>query len=537
MKINRSDNDQPKPDKNQLKQSNQYFNVILRVRPIIENDKQELRLEEEYKPCIFKKDEAKVLLKRDKTDDRYEITYDKILDESTDQKTLYDTFGEKMVSEVINGYNGTIMTYGQTGSGKSYTIFGKGIFTEESEDEYEQNMGIVQRAVRQIFEYKKANMKKKKIEIKVAFFQVYLNQISDLLDQNNQGSILASAKQTFHVGKEMKNLNLENGLKLFHDKNNVYVKELIVEDVKEENELMAKIADGTRGRVTANTILNQTSSRSHAIIQILVEQQWIEKMQQDESSDITKKRHKLQGLLTIIDLAGSENVSRTGSEGINQDEAKEINKSIYALGRVIEALAKNSQHAPYRDSILTEILSGCLGGNAKTVICACVSPCNANFEETYSTLQFASRAKVIKTAAKKNEKIDTKKMDKDKDGNKGTNSSNGIIKELDGRIRENRNHYNESKQDVHKLFNDIKSQINEAKRGRSVDGIFRRRKDSEFSVGKGNVSAKEDYIGITRKFHSIIVHLQEELGKLIVKNYTLEEENALLKEQMNHLNK
>ena len=141
----------------------------------------------------------------------------------------------------------------------------------------------------------------------------------------------------------------------------------------------------------------------------------------------------IKGVLTIVDLAGSESISRTGSEGINQDEAKEINKSISALGRVIESLSRHSQYLDmkglneknsdiqrnnfgskvyisYRDSRLTEILSECLGGNSKTYIIANVSPFAANCEETYSTLQFARRAMVIRTSAKKNEKISTKKV-------------------------------------------------------------------------------------------------------------------------------
>ena len=175
--------------------------------------------------------------------------------------------------------------------------------------------------------------------------------------------------------------------------------------------------------------MNKTSSRSHAILQLTLKQKWIERVK-NQQGEITDTLHNLKGTLTFVDLAGSESVSRTGSMGRNQDEAKEINKSINALGRVIDALVRQSEeverkkmneakdelikikqmskiYVGYRDNKLTEILSECLGGNSKTYIFACISPFNANCEESLSTLLFASRAKIIKTQAQKNEKVAT----------------------------------------------------------------------------------------------------------------------------------
>lgn len=132
--------------------------------------------------------------------------------------------------------------------------------------------------------------------------------------------------------------------------------------------------------MTNETSMNKHSSRSHAILQIMVEQKWIETVQdlknnkKNESnenkdgsnnvnSEVVKKRHHKRGLLTIVDLAGSERTSKTGSEGIRLEEAKKINASVTALGSCISALANNTSihHVPFRNSKLTRILTECLG--------------------------------------------------------------------------------------------------------------------------------------------------------------------------------
>ena len=526
-----------------IKAESQRFNILIRIRPQIPHDLVELTTEEELKPCVFKKNEKKLILRNEKSDNDYEMTFDHVMNESSDQIAIYQAFGDKLIRDVFKGYNGTIMAYGQTGSGKSYTVFGKGT-NEVDKSSYEANKGIVQRAVKQIFDYKEANKDKKHISVYVSFMQVYLNQITDLLNENNNEIIFNAAKTQFKVGKESKNLSIENSLTLVHDKNGVYVKDLSVKEVSNEEELLDLINNGIFSRVTASTSMNKQSSRSHAIIQIIVKQKWIERIKNNTTNEITDNLHNLKGMLTIVDLAGSESVSRTGSEGINQDEAKEINKSISALGRVIEALSKNSKnsknmHVSYRDSKLTELLSECLGGNSKTVIIACVSPFTANCEETYSTLQFASRAMIIRTQAKKNEKIDTKKFNKEDAKNNQEKSYQGIndgidnienLQRLDEKARNDKRRFNDNMLSVERRLGDMRERFDNMKRGRSYD-LGRNNKSNNDGIGN-----KEDFQNITKKFYSMIVHLQDELSKLTVKNYTLEEENNFLKEQLRNLN-
>lgn len=140
--------------------------------------------------------------------------------------------------------------------------------------------------------------------------------------------------------------------------------------------------------------MNEHSSRSHSVFLINVKQENLE------------NQKKLSGKLYLVDLAGSEKVSKTGAEGTVLDEAKNINKSLSALGNVISALADgNKSHIPYRDSKLTRILQESLGGNARTTIVICCSPASFNESETKSTLDFGKRAKTVKNVVCVNEEL------------------------------------------------------------------------------------------------------------------------------------
>lgn len=144
-------------------------------------------------------------------------------------------------------------------------------------------------------------------------------------------------------------------------------------------------------RKVASTKMNADSSRSHSIFLINVKQ------------EDTKTETKLTGKLYLVDLAGSEKVGKTGAEGETLEEAKNINKSLSALGNVISALAEGVKtHIPYRDSKMTRILQDSLGGNCRTTIIICCSPSAYNEAETRSTLLFGTRAKTIKNAVQAN---------------------------------------------------------------------------------------------------------------------------------------
>lgn len=175
----------------------------------------------------------------------------------------------------------------------------------------------------------------------------------------------------------------------------VYIKGLsssIVNSVEECEKLMEK---GWNNRSTGETLMNKDSSRSHSIFTINIE----------AAEQVKGEKDKIRaGKLNLVDLAGSERQSKTGATGARLKEATKINLSLSALGNVISALVDGkSKHIPYRDSKLTRLLQDSLGGNTKTLMIACVSPADNNYDETLSTLRYANRAKNIKNKPKINE--------------------------------------------------------------------------------------------------------------------------------------
>lgn len=231
--------------------------------------------------------------------------------------------------------------------------------------------GIIPRIVNDIFNHIYAMEENLEFHIKVSYFEIYMDKIRDLLD----------------VSK----INLS----VHEDKNRVpFVKGATERFVSSPDEVFEVIEEGKANRHIAVTNMNEHSSRSHSVFLINVKQENLE------------NEKKLSGKLYLVDLAGSEKVSKTGAEGTVLDEAKNINKSLSALGNVISALADgNKTHIPYRDSKLTRILQESLGGNARTTIIICCSPASFNESETKSTLDFGRRAKTIKNVVTVNEEL------------------------------------------------------------------------------------------------------------------------------------
>ncbi|KAJ8024349.1 Kinesin heavy chain [Holothuria leucospilota] len=225
-----------------------------------------------------------------------------------------------------------------------------------------QYMGVIPRIVQDIFNHIYQMDENLEFHIKVSYFEIYMDRIRDLLDVS------------------------KTNLSVHEDKNRVpFVKGATERFVSSPDEVMEVIDEGKANRHIAVTNMNEHSSRSHSIFLIQVKQENVE----------TQK--KLSGKLYLVDLAGSEKVSKTGAEGTVLDEAKNINRSLSALGNVISALAEGKKsHIPYRDSKMTRILQESLGGNARTTIVICCSPSSFNEAESKSTLMFGQRAKTIK---------------------------------------------------------------------------------------------------------------------------------------------
>ncbi|EDV26785.1 uncharacterized protein TRIADDRAFT_54045 [Trichoplax adhaerens] len=291
------------------------------------------------------------------------FSFDHVLNSSTNQQSMYDIAAKPIVKDVLAGYNGTIFAYGQTSSGKTHTM--EGVIGDP------EWQGIIPRIIGDIFAYIYTMDENLEFHIKVSYFEIYMDKIRDLLDVT------------------------KTNLAVHEDKNRIpYVKNITERFVSSPEEVFEIIDEGKSNRHVAVTNMNEHSSRSHSIFLIHIKQENVE-------------THKsVHGKLYLVDLAGSEKVSKTGAEGMVLDEAKNINKSLSALGNVISALSEATKsHVPYRDSKLTRILQESLGGNARTTIIICCSPSSINESETKTTLQFGARAKTIKNSVKVNEEL------------------------------------------------------------------------------------------------------------------------------------
>ena len=225
--------------------------------------------------------------------------------------------------------------------------------------------GIIPNAFDHIFGYfDDQENSKKKFLIRCSYLEIYNEDVRDLLGRN--------------IDKKL-------DIKEDPDKG-VFVKDLTTCIVKSIAEIESYMNKGTANRMTGETAMNKDSSRSHSIFTIYVET--------SEYDEVSKENKIKAGKLNLVDLAGSERQSKTHATGQRLKEATKINLSLSALGNVIKALVDGGNgHIPYRDSKLTRLLQDSLGGNTKTVMIAAVSPADYNFEETLTTLRYASRAK------------------------------------------------------------------------------------------------------------------------------------------------
>ncbi|KAJ6669184.1 hypothetical protein lerEdw1_007993 [Lerista edwardsae] len=271
------------------------------------------------------------------------------------QKQVYRDIGEEMLQHAFEGYNVCIFAYGQTGAGKSYTMMGK---------QEKDQQGIIPQ---------------------VSYMEIYCERVRDLLNPKNKG-----------------NLRVRE-----HPLLGPYVEDLSKLAVTSYNDIQDLMDSGNKARTVAATNMNETSSRSHAVFNIIFTQK-----RHDAETDITTEK---VSKISLVDLAGSERADSTGAKGTRLKEGANINKSLTTLGKVISALAemdsgpnknkkkKKTDFIPYRDSVLTWLLRENLGGNSRTAMVAALSPADINYDETLSTLRYADRAKQIRCNAVINE--------------------------------------------------------------------------------------------------------------------------------------
>lgn len=318
----------------------------------------------------------------------FDFTYDL----NSTQDDVFADVGNKVVENVFKGYNTCVFAYGQTGTGKSYVMMGN-----------DQNVGLIPRICQTLFDKQEnhngINVGNATVtyKIELSYLEIYSEEVYDLLSK---------------TGKQLK-VREHPILGPYVDS----LSQILVDDYKNIKKF---IDQGNKERATASTLMNNKSSRSHAILTLYFTQ-LIDEPELGKTREIVSK-------INLVDLAGSERVEISGVTGINFKEAININKSLSVLGNVINKLATESvkqdvkttvkkvtklkktksvkklaDHIPFRESVLTWILKESLGGNSRTYMIATISPSSINYNESLNTLRYAYNAKQIINTIKINE--------------------------------------------------------------------------------------------------------------------------------------
>uniref|UniRef100_A0A8C0L254 Kinesin family member 7 n=1 Tax=Canis lupus dingo TaxID=286419 RepID=A0A8C0L254_CANLU len=346
--------------------------VALRVRPLLPKE-----LLHGHQSCLrVEPEHSRITLGRDR-----HFGFHVVLDEDTGQEAVYQACVQPLLEAFFEGFNATVFAYGQTGSGKTYTM-GEASVASLHEDE----QGIIPRAMAEAFKLIDENDLLDCL-VHVSYLEVYKEEFRDLLE----------------VGTASRDIQLRED-----DRGNVVLCGVKEVDVEGLDEVLSLLEMGNAARHTGATHLNRLSSRSHTVFTVTLEQRGRapSRMPRPAAGQL------LVSKFHFVDLAGSERVLKTGSTGERLKESIQINSSLLALGNVISALGdpqRRGSHIPYRDSKITRILKDSLGGNAKTVMIACVSPSSSDFDETLNTLNYASRAQNIRNRATVNWRPETER--------------------------------------------------------------------------------------------------------------------------------
>ena len=434
--------------------------VALRIRPLIKRE-----MLENTVSCVLDDEEHnEVIIGREPKQRRF--TYDYVLGPQSSQQDVYDRCHvASLVDGCFHGYNATIFAYGQTGSGKTYTMGSSSLpetrssrnnhrlnhnhhhvyeddsisnsFVEESNNDpninYSDNVlnindptaGILPRVAKRLFDkitnnhqHVNHNGRKLKFTVRMTFIEIHKEKVRDLL-RPDVGPKRVAVRDDGKGGIRISGL-----------------KPIVL---KSETDLLKHVNRGCILRTTGKTLMNDRSSRSHALITLMLEQEYDLTEEEIQRNKLKRKNRKKKrrgrfnnhggnnnsnnnriddemsskrpgyrcAKLHIVDLAGSERQKRTGAVGNRFQESVRINQGLLALGNVISALGdprknRRRHHVPYRESKLTRLLQDSLGGNSQTLMIACVTPALNSLEETLNVLKYANRARNIKNKAKVN---------------------------------------------------------------------------------------------------------------------------------------
>ena len=475
---------EPPIEKNNYLKNNQksQITIAIRIRPLSQNEKELSDIESVTAINSNSLSVSSENSSKKNSQIKYQqFFFDYVFDKTATQQEIYTKTTKNLLESIIEGYNATVFAYGATGSGKTYTMLGIN----------ENERGIMPRSVIDLF--KMLNKRKnKEFRLSVSYVEIYNEEIRDLLGNREE-------------------------LKLHEDPTKGViiqgVKEIFVDNVDNFFDILYK---GNQKRTVGKTNANETSSRSHALLKINIENK---DKEGPNSSNINC------GRFILVDLAGSEknnssinpnnNNNNSNNNNLNtknnlrQQEGAKINQSLLYLGICINALASKSKFIPWRNSKLTHILKDSIGGNAKIVMISTISPSLFCTEETLNTLNYSNRAKNITTIIKKNV---INVIDRESQVNKYKEIINNLSDELEAKRNQlaviTNNKYLLPKKDINginnngsldgqnlkmdKISKEIKSHFNEEMRikleifetKKNINNLINNLKDKEFSLYK-----------------------------------------------------
>ncbi|CAN0892333.1 Kinesin-like protein KIN-7E, chloroplastic, partial [Linum grandiflorum] len=292
--------------------------------------------------------------------------FDRVFGSATTTRHVYDVAAQHVVSNAMQGVNGTIFAYGVTSSGKTHTMHGE-----------QKSPGVIPLAVKDVFGIIQ-EMPGREFLLRVSYLEIYNEVINDLLDPTGQN------------------------LRIREDPQGTYVEAIKEEVVLSPAHALSLIATGEAHRHVGSNNINILSSRSHTIFTLTIES--------SPSGENLGEEDVRLSRLHLIDLAGSES-SKAETTGMRRKEGSYINKSLLTLGTVISKLTDTkATHVPFRDSKLTRLLQSSLSGHGMVSLICTVTPASSNSEETHNTLKFAHRSKHVEIKASQNKIIDEKSL-------------------------------------------------------------------------------------------------------------------------------
>jgi Kinesin motor domain len=304
--------------------------------------------------------------------------FDHVFEPNASQACVFNEV-EPYVDAVVRGFNSTVFAYGPSGTGKTHSMLGVHFPAGAVEDlGVDEESGVVPRSVQRLFAQIDAAAGEREFTVSCTFVELYCDSFADLLDPKHGKRRLASEKSNRIVIREdvaAHSVFLSGSDHLRTPVNGaVHTLELL--------------AAGVRRRNCTKTEVNDRSSRSHAIITLLVES----RLRAQPDAPLTV------GKLHLVDLAGSERLAQSKAEGVSKREACKINSSLSALGDVLSALSSEryTGPVPYRNSKLTRLLKDSLGGNSKTLFLVHVSNDAKDFRSNLVSLMYGQRARKIK---------------------------------------------------------------------------------------------------------------------------------------------